>query len=85
MTSGYKEAGRQGIQLRSVKSILILIELRYRYEILYEAFLYISLLSTKARKKIRNKKVIKKIHKERFFYSLVRLTATSHSRGRKVS
>ena len=43
MPSVYKEAGRQRIQLRSVKSILLRIEPRFRYEILYDVSFYIKL------------------------------------------
>ena len=34
----FNKADRQGIQLRSVKSIFLQIELRYLYEILYDDF-----------------------------------------------
>ena len=36
MASVDKEAGRQGIQLLSAKSIVLRIELRYRYKNLYD-------------------------------------------------
>ena len=32
------KAGRQELQLRSVKSVFLRIQLRYRYEILYDVF-----------------------------------------------
>ena len=41
------KAGRQGIQLRPVKSVFLWIQLSYRYEILYSVSQYIRLLSLK--------------------------------------
>ena len=47
MASIYKEAGRQGTQLRLVKSIFLRIEFGYRYEVLYGVSEYKRILSPK--------------------------------------
>ena len=60
------KAGRQGIQLRSVKPVFLQIELKYLYGILYIAFLYIRLLSPKI---LKNEKVLNKYQRVGFFYT----------------
>ena len=70
MASIYKEAGRQGILLRSVKSIFLQIELSYRYEIWYDVFYCIWLLSISiSRESVQKRERYSENTKVDFFYA----------------